>query len=433
MDKITVRGWVRTSRFQKKVGFLKVYLAHEVWDYDFSSDAQIVLQGDILEEFRSTLGIGMSVEITGQVVASPGSDQEHEIVAEKIKIFGDCDASVYPIQKKDTSAEFLRTIPHLRCRTEQMQATLILRSWFSSFVREYFEVIHRHKVVHTPVISFSDCEGAGEAFKVTKSDGKEFYDKQAYLTVSGQLEAEALCMALGPIYTFGPTFRAEKSSTPRHTSEFWMIEPEIPFVTYKELIAHAIGFIKYMISYIKHPQLEDQILKEALKICSQEHIDELISYLDKDIPVISHLEAQKILVDSGIQFEFPVGPGESLQTEHEKYLAGEYFKSPVVVTHYPSDQKAFYMKQVGDGTAEAFDLLVPKVGELIGGSMREDKLDVLKEQMALRDIATEPLDWFLDLRRYGSVPHGGYGVGFERLLMWLFQIENIKDTTAFPK
>lgn len=418
----TIKGWVRTARFSKKVAFLKVYTGKS------EADIQVVFFGELLDQMRGQVGIGTAVEVTGEMVESKGSEQDEELKAETITIVGVCDASEYPIQKKDTSPEYLRTIPHLRARTERMQAVFRMRSYLSFAVHEFFKQDGAF-YVHTPIITQSDCEGAGEVFK-TESGSGDFFDGEAYLTVSGQLQGEAMALALGGIYTFGPTFRAEKSHTPRHAHEFWMIEPEWSFISFEQLLDKAEAFVKHLVEYTyivhreEYERLHDDF--ESFKSMAK-------GIVTTQFPRITFDEAQKILVESGKDFEFPVGDRSChLQTEHERYLAEEHFKSPVFVTHYPIDQKAFYMKDCGDGTVEAFDLLVPGVGELIGGSQREDQYDALVAQMERHGVPREGLEWFLDLRRYGSVPHGGFGLGFERLVMWLTGQKHIKDVILFP-
>lgn len=418
-----IKGWVRTSRFSKKIGFLKVYTGKA------ESDIQVVVFDKLLKSIRGKIGVGTSVRIIGEYVDSPGSEQESELRASDIKIVGDCEASEFPIQKKKTSSEYLRTIPHLRGRTSRMQATFRIRSMLAQAIHEFFKT-DGALYVHTPIITQSDCEGAGETFKV-ESEKKDFFDGDAYLTVSGQLQGEAMALSLGSIYTFGPTFRAEKSHTPRHAHEFWMVEPEWSFISFIDLLDKTERFIAKILEYVYFHSYEDLSIVHGESF--KEFKTKIKSWISERYPRITFDKAQKILVESGVDFEFPIGDRTChLQTEHERYLAEKHFKSPVFVTHYPIDQKAFYMKDCQDGTVEAFDLLVPGIGELIGGSQREDDLGLLLKQMERHNVSVEGLEWYLDLRKYGSVPHGGFGLGFERLVMLVTGQRHIKDVILFP-
>lgn len=436
-----ISGWVTTARFGKKVGFIHIV------DGSKFGTTQVVLLGEILEQFRNKIGIGMSLQVRGELKESPGPEQPFEVVAEQLEIVGGCDASVYPIQKKDASMEYLRTVPHLRLRTDTFQAIFRVRSVVSQTIHRFFEQ-EGFMWIHTPIISGSDCEGAGEMFAVgTEShspqaevarklgavmplDDESFFGKKAGLTVSGQLEAEAFAQAFGKVYTFGPTFRAENSNTPRHAAEFWMIEPEIAFAQLEDVMSLAERFVIYVVRYLfLHAYDELKFLREM----HGKKIEDLQSIWQKPFVRISHQDAQDLLVASGVQFEYPVGRGESLQAEHEKYLC-QHFDSPVFVTDYPRLQKAFYMKASEDReTVRCMDLLVPGVGEIIGGSQREEDLDRLIQEMRERGMDLSQLDWYLDLRRFGTTPHGGFGMGLERILMWLTGVPNIRDVIPYPR
>lgn len=419
----TLKGWATTARLGKKVGFV------HMTDGIKPGTTQVVLTGDLLESLRGKISIGTALIATGEIKESPGPEQPYELLAETIEIVGECDATQYPIQKKDASFEYLRTIPHLRLKTETFQAIFRVRNVISFAIQDFF---HKRDFmwVHTPIITASDCEGAGEMFSVIA--GKEhFFGQQVGLTVSGQLEVEPFAQAFTKVYTFGPTFRAENSNTARHASEFWMIEPEIAFAELDDVIQLAEDFVKHVVRWAALHAYDDlKLLREQQGLS----VEDLIKISQQDhFKRITHQEAQEILVASGQEFEYPVGPGMALQAEHEKFLC-EHFAGPVFVTDYPRLQKSFYMKVSEDReTVRCTDLLVPRVGEIIGGSQREDRLDVLIREMEERGMDPKSLDWYLDLRRYGSVPHGGFGLGLERILMWVTGVANIRDVIPYPR
>lgn len=383
---------------------------------------------------------GASVKVEGEVVESPGKGQKWEIRVKEMDVFGFADAETFPLQKKRHSDEFLRSIAHLRARTNKYGAMLRVRSEAAHAVHGYFHKEAFH-YVHTPILTGADCEGAGEMFRVTtlplgeKDVAKDFFEKSAYLTVSGQLEAEALALGLGKVYTFGPTFRAENSNTPRHAAEFWMIEPEVAFADIHDNMDLGEGLIRYVTKQVlEHCEediaLFDKFVDEGL----QGRLEELVK---KDFVRVPYREAVEILKKSGKKFEYSVSFGQDLQTEHERFLTEEHFKAPVTVYNYPKAIKAFYMRgndDLGDTeTVAAMDLLVPRIGELIGGSQREERLDKLVKR--IEELGQNPEDywWYLDLRRFGTVPHAGFGMGFERLVMLLTGIANIRDVLPFPR
>lgn len=418
-EQVTVKGWIRTSRFSKRVTFLRVY------DGSTTDTIQIVISPAVSSEMKARLGVGAAVQITGALVPSQGSEQASEVKAVEaaVEIVGDSDPSDFPIQKKEASPEFLRTIPHLRVRTEEFQRTFIARHKLAMATHQFFDS-EGFMWVHTPIITASDCEGAGEMFRLTMdlTDGMtasewHFFGREAFLTVSGQLEVEPFACAFSKVYTFGPTFRAENSQTTRHASEFWMIEPEIAFATVTDVMDVAEAYVKHLAKAMRRTDL-----------------------FSGDFARITYTEAMRLLEESGRVFEFPIGWGEHLQTEHERYLSEEVFQGPVFVTHYPIGHKPFYMRVTDDcapdrQTVECFDLLVPGVGEIIGGSAREERLDILLDRMRHHGLDPDGPDysWYADIRRYGSVPHGGFGLGFERALMWLCDISNIRDAIPYPR
>ena len=456
-DTVTVEGWIRTSRFAKRVTFLEVY------DGSDARTIQIVVSPAVDSALKARLGVGASVRVTGLLVPSRGSEQESEVKAPTVTVVGDCDAALYPVQKKAAGPDYWRSIPHLRVRTKEFQRTFRARSALSQATHAFFGERGFHWV-HTPLITFSDCEGAGEMFHVATEgpgrlytsegsgadkphfphlDSGKFFGKQAGLTVSGQLEVETFCMSLGKVYTFGPTFRAEDSHTSRHASEFWMIEPEIAFASLTDVMDLAE---EYVLALLRRAYKDKVISEGATKTyldCAKGALYEPVAVFAR----ITYTEAMEILEASGKEFQYPIGWGESLQSEHERYLAEVHFGKPVFVTHYPKEQKPFYMRRTdctvcadgrgycvhGQATVECFDLLVPGVGEIIGGSTREERLDVLLAQMERCGVDPEEYDWYVDLRRYGTVPHGGFGLGLERLLMWVLGVSNIRDVIPFPR
>lgn len=436
---VKIGGWLRKIRAQKNFGFL------EVNDGSFFQGIQVVFDTN-LENFEevSHLSIASSVEVEGVLVASEGAGQDFEIKAKGIKVYQKADLD-YPLQNKRHSFEFLRTISHLRARTNTFSAVFRVRSAAAYAIHKFFQE-KNFVYVHTPIITGSDAEGAGEMFRITtldlenlpkNEDGsvnfqKDFFGKTTNLTVSGQLNGETYCAAFRNIYTFGPTFRAENSNTARHASEFWMIEPEMAFADLEVNMTIAEEMVKYIIRYVMETCPEEmnffnQFVEKGL-------FDKLNNVLENEFGRLTYTEAIEILEKSGKKFEYPVKWGIDLQSEHERYLAEEYFKKPVFLTDYPKDIKAFYMKLNEDGkTVRAMDLLAPQIGEIIGGSQREDKLDILEQRMEAMGLAKEDYSFYLDLRKYGSFPHSGYGLGFERMIMYLTGMSNIRDVIPFPR
>ena len=431
---VTVCGWVRTSRDSKSVAFI------ELNDGTSLKHIQVVVDKASDISLDEALKLGTALRVTGEVVE--GRDQIPEINAKIIDVLGVCPPE-YPLQKKRHTLEFLRTMPHLRGRTNTFNAVFRVRSTAAAALHEYFQS-RNFVYVNTPLITGSDCEGAGEMFQVTtvgydpsvKSEQeyfeKDFFGQRAGLSVSGQLEGAMAAMAFGKIYTFGPSFRAEKSNTPRHVAEFWHIEPEIAFAELPDVIEEAEGMIKFVIRRVldrcpNEMKFFDQHFENGLIA----KMEELISH---DFGVCTYTEAIELLKKSGKKFQYPVEWGCDLQTEHERYISEEVFKKAVFVTNYPKEIKSFYMKQNPDGkTVAAVDLLVPGVGEIIGGSEREADLDKLLAAMNERGMSLDPYSDYLDLRRFGSVPHGGFGLGFERLIMYMTGISNIRDVIFFPR
>lgn len=436
---VVVAGWVRTARSSKDFGFI------ELNDGSFFKGVQVVFASD-LANFAAVenISVGSSLEVSGQLVKSPAAGQAFELKAEKIIIMSEAPAD-YPLQKKKHSFEFLRTIAHLRGRSNTFSAVFRLRSTLSYAIHKFFQE-EGFAYIHTPIISTSDCEGAGEMFQVTTLDPKnpprdakgeidyaqDFFGKKAGLTVSGQLNAEALVMGLNKVYTFGPTFRAENSNTTRHASEFWMMEPEVAFADINDDMALAEKMLKYLISYVlKELPEEMEFFNKFIDPGVSERLNNIVS---SDFGRITYTEAIEVLEKSGEKFAFPVKWGIDLQTEHERYLTDQVFKKPVFVINYPKDIKAFYMRLNEDGkTVAAMDLLVPGIGEIIGGSQREDRLENLEKRMVEMGLKVEDYSWYLDLRRFGSVPHAGFGLGFERLIMYISGMANIRDVIPFPR
>ncbi|GHU73811.1 asparagine--tRNA ligase [Clostridia bacterium] len=420
----TFGGWVRTARSGKNFGFLQLN------DGSCFKSVQVVFD-DTLKNFGEIekLGVGASVSVVGTVTESLGKEQTFEIRAEEISILGDS-PSEYPLQKKRHSVEFLRTIAHLRPRTNTFSAVFRVRSLASFAIHQFFNE-RGFVYAQTPIITGSDAEGAGEMFRV--SAGKdEFFGKPASLTVSGQLSAETFAMAFGDVYTFGPTFRAENSNTTRHAAEFWMIEPEIAFAGLAEDMTLAEDMLKYVINYLMEHAKDE--LEFFNKFIDTELLQRLENVVSSDFAHITYTEAIGILSESGESFEYKVEWGKELQTEHEKYLTEKVYKKPVFVTDYPKEIKAFYMRRNDDGkTVGAMDLLVPGIGEIIGGSVREERLDVLLGIMDDLELDKEDYWWYLDLRRYGAVKHAGFGLGFERLIMYVTGMANIRDVIPYPR
>ena len=440
---VLAKGWVRTKRGNKEIAFIALN------DGSTIKNLQVVVDKNAdTEPVLAKISTGACIGVQGRLVESVGSGQAVEVKAEQITVFGTCDPVRYPLQKKDTSFEYLRTVAHLRPRTNTFGAIYRLRSQMAFAIHEYFHN-KGFVYVHTPLITESDCEGAGQMFQVTTLDleniprdkkgridyAKDFFGKQTSLTVSGQLEGELGATALGEIYTFGPTFRAENSNTPRHLAEFWMIEPEMAFYDIKDNMDLAEDFIKHLISYALEHCLDDiQFLNDRY---DPELVERLRSVIGTEFVRLEYTEGIRILeeaVKNGVQFEYPVSWGVDLQSEHERYLVEKHFGKPVILTGYPKDIKAFYMKQNEDGkTVRAMDVLFPKIGEIIGGSEREADLGKLENRIDELGMSRKNLEWYIDTRRFGSCPHSGFGLGFERLLLFITGMSNIRDVIPFPR
>ncbi|MBR2923881.1 MAG: asparagine--tRNA ligase [Clostridia bacterium] len=440
IPEVTVSGWVRTVRDSKAFGFI------ELNDGTYFKNLQIVLEDGLTEDFASIVKttLGSAIRATGELVLTPGMKQPFELKAKKVEVLGMCDPS-FPLQKKRHTFEYLRTIAHLRPRTNTFYAVFRIRSLAAQLLHAFFAE-RGFVYVHTPLITTSDCEGAGEMFQVTtlpleevptteegKVDySKDFFGKQTSLTVSGQLNVETFCMAFRNVYTFGPTFRAEKSYTPRHAAEFWMIEPEIAFADLYDDMELAEDMLKYVISHVLAEAPEEMAFLN--NFVEKGLIDRLTAIVNSDFARCSYTEAIEILKASGQAFDYPVEWGVDLQTEHERYLSEKHFGKPVFVYNYPKDIKAFYMRMNDDGkTVAATDLLVPGVGELIGGSQREERMDVLLGRIREMGLNEEDYSYYLDTRRFGTNPHAGFGLGFERLVMYLTGMTNIRDVLPFPR
>lgn len=431
-DSITLQGWVRTRRDAKGFSFL------ELNDGSCFNSIQVVVDAGtpgFADPTQFTTGASLSVE--GGLVASPAAGQKWEVKAARVALVGGADAT-YPLQKKGHTLEFLRTIAHLRPRSNLFGAVFRTRSRLAFAVHEFFQ--QRDFVyVHTPIITASDCEGAGEMFRVTTLKGNldekpeaDFFGKPAYLTVSGQLEGETFACALSNIYTFGPTFRAENSNTARHAAEFWMIEPEMAFCDLQGDMELGEAFLKAMAAYTLEHCAED--LAFFARFVDKGVLERLKFVTERPFVRVTYTEAVDILQKSGQAFEFPVAYGQNLQSEHERFLTEQHFKSPTTVYNYPREIKPFYMRLNDDGqTVTAMDVLVPGIGEVIGGAQREERLDQLVKNMEYQQLKPEDYWWYLDLRKYGSVPHAGFGLGFERLLMFLTGVSNIRDVIPFAR
>ena len=439
-EDVLAKGWVRTKRGNKNVSFIALN------DGSTINNIQIVVDtASFDEELLKRITTGACIGVTGKLVASQGSGQAVEIQAKEITLYGEADSNTYPLQKKGHSMEFLRSIAHLRPRTNTFGAVLRIRHAMAFAIHKYFND-KGFVYLHTPLITASDCEGAGEMFQVTtldlnnpprKEDGsidysQDFFGKQTSLTVSGQLEGELGAMALGEIYTFGPTFRAENSNTPRHLAEFWMIEPEMAFYEIEDNMVLAEDFIKSLVRYALENCMDD--LKFLNDMFDKELIERLESVVKTEFVRLTYTEGIRILEESGEKFEFPVSWGVDLQSEHERHLVEKHFKRPVIMTDYPKDIKAFYMKQNDDGkTVRGMDVLFPKIGEIIGGSEREASLEKLEARITELGMSHSTLEWYLDTRRFGSAPHSGFGLGFERLLLFVTGMSNIRDVIPFPR
>ena len=440
LDKeIVVEGWVRTIRSSKKFGFI------EINDGTFFTNLQIVIDEN-LDNFDQVkrFPISSAIVAKGKLVSTPGAKQPFEIQASEVKLEGFSDRD-YPLQKKRHSFEYLRTIAHLRPRANTFNAVFRVRSLMSYAIHKFFQ--ERDFVyVHTPIITASDAEGAGDMFRVTTLDladasldeekevdyRKDFFGKETYLTVSGQLEAEAYALAFKNVYTFGPTFRSENSNTPRHAAEFWMIEPEIAFADLEDNMDLGEDMMKYIINYVMENAQEEMEFFNSF--IDKGLINRLENIVNSDFACITYTEAIDILKKSKEEFQYPVEWGIDLQTEHERYISEKVFRGPVFVTDYPKDIKAFYMRLNDDEkTVAAMDLLVPGVGEIIGGSQREERLDILERRIDEMGMDREDYWWYLELRKYGGVKHAGYGLGFERAIMYMTGMKNIRDVIPFPR
>jgi asparaginyl-tRNA synthetase len=430
---VTVQGWVRTKRELKEFTFL------EVNDGSSLANLQVILEPTLpdYENVLKTISTGTAIAVSGNLVLSPGKGQNIELKAAEITLYGDCPPD-YPLQKKRHSFEFLRTIAHLRARTNTLGAVMRVRNACATAIHSFFQE-KGFIWVHTPIITANDCEGAGELFTVTSLDLKkpanfaeDFFGKRAYLTVSGQLQAEVMAMALSNVYTFGPTFRAENSNTSRHLAEFWMVEPEMAFCDLEGDQDLAEAFLKYIFKFVLENCPEDlQFFNERIDKTVLSTAENIVN---SEFGRITYSEAIKLLEKADRQFEFPVEWGVDLQSEHERYLAEELFKKPVIVTNYPKTIKAFYMRlDDNNKTVSAMDILAPKIGEIIGGSQREERLDILRQRMQEQGMNPDDLWWYLELRRYGSVPHAGFGLGFERLVQFMTGMTNIRDVIPFPR
>jgi len=440
-EAVTIKGWVRTKRELKGFAFI------ELNDGSSLANLQVVLNPELpdYDFLLKHLNTGAAVEVSGVLVPSVGKEQRIELKAQTLKVYGEADPETYPLQKKRHSFEFLRTIGHLRSRTNSFGAVFRVRNACANAIHQFFQE-RGFLWVHTPIITKNDCEGAGELFTVTSLDLKQvprtasqdvdysqdFFGGPAYLTVSGQLEAEVMAMAFSNVYTFGPTFRAENSNTSRHLAEFWMVEPEMAFCDLQGDMDLAEAFLKH-------------IFKSVLETCPEDmeffnqRIDNSVlataqNIIDNQFERITYTEAIALLEQANCPFEYPITWGLDLQSEHERYLAEQLFKKPVIVTDYPAEIKAFYMRLNDDeNTVRAMDILAPKIGEIIGGSQREERLEVLERRMQSQGLNPEDLWWYLDLRRYGTVPHAGFGLGFERLVQFMTGMGNIRDVIPFPR
>lgn len=439
---VTVQGWIRSTRDQKQFAFINLY------DGSTMAGLQVIADKTKLTDYDQIipqLTVGTAVTINGILVKSPGTEQPFELQATTIAIIGTCPGEEYPLQKKRHSFEFLRTIAHLRPRTNTFGAVARVRNALSYATHQFFQE-RGFLYIMTPIITASDCEGAGQMFQVTTLNleqlpktpagtidtAQDFFAKKAFLTVSGQLNVETSCCALGNVYTFGPTFRAENSNTSRHLAEFWMIEPELAFANIIDDMDLAEAYLKYVLQYVLTHCAED--LKFFNQYVDKTVIERLENVVKQPFERITYTQAIDILVKSPKKFEYPVSWGCDLQSEHERYLTEEHFKKPTIVTGYPKEIKAFYMRQNEDGkTVAAMDILVPGIGELVGGSQREERLDVLEKRLEELKLNKPDYWWYLELRKYGSIPHAGFGVGFERLVQFATGMENIRDVIPFPR
>jgi asparaginyl-tRNA synthetase len=437
---VVVHGWVKTRRDSKGVHFVQVN------DGSTFVDLQVVVEaGSLPEETLRDVTTGACLRVRGELVASPSAGQSVELKAKEIHVYGGADPATYPLQKKGHTMEFLRDIAHLRTRSNTFGAVFRVRNALSFAIHQFFRE-RGFVYVHTPIITASDCEGAGAMFGVSmldwakpprKPDGsidfaQDFFGKPAFLTVSGQLEAESFALSFSNVYTFGPTFRAENSNTPRHLAEFWMVEPEMAFCDLEGNMALAEEFLKYIIQYVlEHCQTDLEFFNKRIDNSVLSTLEHVTSSKFEHLP---YTEAVKILEAAGRAWEFPVHWGADLQSEHERYLTEEKFKKPVIITDYPKEIKAFYMRANDDGkTVRAMDVLAPRIGEIIGGSQREERHDILVEKIRAQSLPQAAYWWYLELRKYGSAPHAGFGLGLERMLMYLTGMKNIRDVIPFPR
>ena len=439
-ESVCVKGWVRTRRGNKQIAFVALN------DGSTINNMQVVINlAQFDEEILKDITTGACIRVTGELVASQGQGQTNEVQAKEIEVYGKADSTVYPLQKKGHSLEFLREIAHLRPRTNTFGAIFRIRHHLAYAIHDYFDK-QGFFYFHTPIITGSDAEGAGSMFQVTTLDinrapaastgevdySQDFFGHRANLTVSGQLEGELGAMALGGIYTFGPTFRAENSNTPRHLAEFWMIEPEVAFNDINDNMDLAEDFLKYVIAYAMEKGKDD--IAFLSKMYDEELIDRLNFVLDNQFIRLSYTEGVDILEKCGKPFEYPVYWGADLQSEHERYLVEEHFKCPVILTDYPKEIKSFYMKQNDDGkTVRGMDVLFPKIGEIIGGSERESDYDKLLNRVQELNMSMDALWWYLEIRKFGTAPHAGFGLGFERLALFVTGMTNIRDVIPFPR
>ncbi|MEM7795273.1 MAG: asparagine--tRNA ligase [Cyanobacteria bacterium P01_C01_bin.118] len=440
-DTVTIQGWVRTKRESKAFSFLDINDGSSMTGLQVIADAKL----DGYDDAMKRITTGASVVVAGTLAESPGKGQRVELQASSLEVVGESDAETYPLQKKRHSFEFLRELGHLRSRTNTLGAVFRVRNACANAIHEFFQS-RDFLWIHTPILTASDCEGAGEMFTVTsmnldklpKSDdgkvdyGQDFFGKPTYLTVSGQLEAEIMAMAFSNVYTFGPTFRAENSNTSRHLAEFWMMEPEMAFCDLEGNMDLAEEFLKFVFKRVLEDCADDmEFFNKRIEKTVLETADNIIN---NEFERITYTDAIKLLEKCDKKFEYSVSWGLDMQSEHERYLAEEYFKKPVIVTDYPTEIKAFYMR-LNDGgkTVAAMDVLAPRIGEIIGGSQREERLDVLEKRIAEAGLPKDDYWWYMDLRRYGTVPHAGFGLGFERLVQFMTGMANIRDVIPFPR
>lgn len=437
---VEVKGWVRTNRGNKYVNFIHLNDGSTIHNLQIVADAE-----KFDEDFLKQITTGACIRVVGKLVQSQGKGQSMEIQAETIQLYGTADPTTYPLQKKGHSLEFLREIAHLRPRTNTFGAIFRMRHHMAYAIHKYFNQKGFY-YLHTPIVTASDAEGAGSMFQVTTLDlnnvprnednqvdySQDFFARQTNLTVSGQLEGELGAMSLGEIYTFGPTFRAENSNTPRHLAEFWMIEPEMAFYDINDNMDLAEDFLKYLIRYaLAHCADDIQFLNDMF---DKELIDRLKFVVEHDFVRLTYTEGVKILEESKQKFEFPVYWGADLQSEHERYLVEKHFKKPVILTDYPKEIKSFYMKQNDDGkTVRGMDVLFPKIGEIIGGSEREADYQKLMNRVNELGMNTDPIWWYIETRKFGTAPHSGFGLGFERLMLFVTGMANIRDVIPFPR